>query len=147
MYRTVVKRKVSATFAALSEGNHDALLDQLADGFRYRFLGDNALAGTRSQRQSMTEWFDRVAELFPGLQFACESTNVSGPPWATTVLTHVQISAPSGYSNELFQKIRLRWGKITEITTLEDLDRLGSELRRLEEAGVSSAGATPIIDA
>ncbi len=146
MYRLVVKRKVAATFESLSSGDFDSLIGQLGDSFRYRFIGDHALGGTRSQSESMRSWFERVSRLFPELQFCPESMSVSGPPWNTTVMTHIHLSAPSGYSNEMFQKIRLRWGKITEIVTLENLDRLRSELDSLTDAGHVEASAPPIID-
>jgi hypothetical protein len=71
-------------------------------------------------------------------------------PWNTTAVALVNITArlPNSqvYTNEISQTIRLRWGKITEIRTLEETQTLMAALQTLLEFGVTEAGAAPIED-
>lgn len=143
MYRAVVRHKVRATFAALSEGRWDEMTSQLAARFSYRFVGDHALGGTRSTIEDMTAWFERVGRLLPGLAFEVHDVVVYGPPWNTTVLTYVSVST-GDYRNELFQRVKLKWGRLAEILTLEDLQRLEARLNELAAEGVEEAAAAPI---
>lgn len=144
MYRFIVGRKVRSTFAQLSTGEPDALIGQLANSFEYSFRGDHALGGTRTSRNAMSGWFDRVYRLFPGLTFNVRDVVVKGPPWDTVALTHVEVIA-EGYKNELFQKVRLRWGRLTEIVTLENLDVLHEYLDNAHAHGTTEAKAPPLI--
>lgn len=144
MYRFIVAKKVRATFAELSLGNSDALLDQLATNFTYSFRGNHAIGGTRTSTHVMIEWFDRVYRLFPGIRFEVRDVVVKGTPWNTVALTHVDVVA-DGYSNELFQKVRLRWGRLTEIVTLENLDILHEHLDAAQRNGQVEAAAAPLI--
>ena len=143
MYRAIVSRKVQKTFAELSRGNFDALIDQLAPGFNYRFVGTHALGGERSSAVDVEAWFERVFRLFPNLRFAVQHTAVSGPPWRTVALTHVTVEADN-YRNEMFQRIDLAWGKLTGIVTMEDLDALHAHLAHLADQGQTEATAAPI---
>jgi ketosteroid isomerase-like protein len=143
MYRAIVARKVHTVFGGLSTGRPEALLDSFGPAFTYEFVGDHALGGRRSSREAVAAWFARVRRLFPGLTFTVRDVAVTGPPWRTTVLTHVEVTA-DGYRNELFQVLHLAWGRVTAVRTLEDLDVLRAHLVDLARAGVAEADAAPI---
>ncbi len=148
MYRMIVKKKVTDTFRELSTGNYQALLDQLADGFSYEFVGDHSLGGRRTTKAAMTEWFERLGRLFGGPSFETVSVEVGGPPWNTTVLTEVIVKGTLGgeaYENILFQRINLDKGKIVAIKTLEDTQLLSNALAQAARSGVEEAEAAPIV--
>jgi ketosteroid isomerase-like protein len=75
---------------------------------------------------------------------------VAGWPWDTRVATAVTVDVAavdgSRYQNVVHQFLRLRWGKITEVRTLEDTALLQKALDRLAAAGHSEAHAAPITD-
>jgi hypothetical protein len=50
------------------------------------------------------------------------------------------------YQNVVHQFLTMRWGKITEVRTLEDTAVLARTLNRLAAAGVEEAHAPPITD-
>ena len=143
MYHSIVARKVAATFRRLSSGDAEALTAQLAPLFTYRFVGDHALGGTRSSIEEMQQWSERLYRLFPDLRFDVEEIAVNGPPWNTRVLTRIAVRA-EGYDNEMFQHIELSWGRITSVTTLEDVDTLRARLEHLARLGHEEASAPPI---
>lgn len=156
MYRTIVKRRVLSLFAQANQGDWAAVVDALAPRFSYRFVGDTPLGGTRTTHAAMRLWWQRLYRLFPGAQFVPQSVVVQGPPWATTIMTHVRIlgTAPTAsdrsarpYENEFMQKMTLRWGKITEVVTLEDTQRFVNVLPALAAAGIADATQAPIADA
>jgi hypothetical protein len=61
----------------------------------------------------------------------------------------VRATLPDGtpYENVMNQFMRLRWGRVTEIRTLEDTQKLERTLQSLAAAGVEEATAAPITDA
>ncbi len=147
MYKTIVKSKVRKTFESLSKGQHNALIDQLASGFTYEFIGDHAIGGTRTSKKAMEEWFNRLDQIFSELRFTPRSIVVQGMPWATTVLAEVEINgsvAGEDYKNILFQRVNLSMGKITEIRTLEDNQLLVQACEKAAANGVAEAAAQPI---
>jgi ketosteroid isomerase-like protein len=149
VYRSIVKSKVRKTFEALSDGRPAVLLDQLADPFVYEFVGDHALGGTRTTRPAMEAWFDRLERIFGRLRFTPTSIEVGGMPWATTVLTEVEVTGSIGgesYRNVMFQRIELSFGRIRAIRTLEDTQLLVTTLDRAAQDGLAEATADPITD-
>ena len=106
MYRRIVKQKVIKTFKGLSDGQWDHLVSQLADDFEYRFVGSNALGGTRTSKTDMVTWTNRVTELLPDARFDVRDVVVAGPPWNTTVFTYATVSSGE-YQNEQFQSCLL----------------------------------------
>ncbi len=154
MYRRIVKHKVSALFAQANDGNWMAIVDNLAPTFRYRFVGDTPLGGTRTTHVAMRRWFERLYRLFPDSKFAVQDIVVEGPPWATTIMTYVKIAGtvpgaaaqPAPYENEFMQHMKLRWGRITSVLTLEDTQRFSNILSALASSGISDATAPPISD-
>jgi ketosteroid isomerase-like protein len=154
MYRSIVRQRVLGLFAKANRGNWTAIVDILSDRFSYRFAGDTPLGGTRTTKPAMRAWFERLYRLFPGAQFRPQMVVVEGPPWNTRVMTHVRIEgmAPDAsgqskpYANEFMQLMQLRWGRITNVVTLEDTQRFVAILPALAAAGISEATAAPITD-
>jgi len=75
---------------------------------------------------------------------------VASSPWATRIATRVRISSSLRdgypYDNVFMQNMRMRWGRITEIHTLEDNVVLTRALDHIAESGNLEAHAPPITD-
>jgi hypothetical protein len=56
MYHRIVARKVRSTFAQISAGNWEPMLDGMAPEFRYRFYGEHALSGERQTLDALRQW-------------------------------------------------------------------------------------------
>lgn len=151
VYRTIVTRKVERTFAEINAGNWQVMVDGLGRDFTYRFHGRHALGGVRSTRESMSAWWERVARLLPGHRIDVQEVVVSGGPRRTRLavraVVHGDLPDGSRYENVMFQLMTLRWGKVVEIETLEDLQVLDRALRVVAEHGREEASAAPIEDA
>jgi ketosteroid isomerase-like protein len=149
MYKSIVRSKVRATFRALSARDTGPFFASLGDPFHYRFAGDSTLSGERSTVASMQAWWKRVFTLIPDGRFEVGSITVNGMPWKTTVMTHVTVSATladgTRYTNEFMQKLTLRMGKIIDVVTIEDTQRLAQAMAALEGL-VPEATAAPIVD-
>ena len=155
MYRTIVKSRVRSLFAEANRGNWQAIVDSLSPKFVYRFIGDTPLGGTRTSKPAMQAWFQRIYRLVPDAQFAPQMIVVEGPPWNTRVMTYVKFrgtlpstsNAPGApYENEVMQLMRLKWGRIASVLTLEDTQRFVAILPMLAAAGIADATADPIND-
>jgi ketosteroid isomerase-like protein len=150
MYATIVSHNIRASWRQLNNHNCAPVLQQLAPKFRYVFLGNHALSGERHSKATLERFFGRVFRLFPDANFEVREVLIKGMPWNTTAVALVNITAklPNGqvYRNEISQTIRLRWGKIIEIRTLEETQALMAALQTLLESGVTEAGAAPIED-
>jgi ketosteroid isomerase-like protein len=155
MYKTLVRAKLRRLFAGASQGNWRPIVDGFDADFSYRFAGNTPLGGTRTTRAAMEAWWSRVLRLFPGARFTPQEIVVEGSPWNTRVMTHIlfQATLPKSlgaaavpYENEFMQLMRLRWGRITSIVTIEDTQRFVEVLPRLAEAGLTDATAPPIDD-
>lgn len=151
MYHRIVAGKVRGIYQQLNAGNYEPVLDSLAPTFRHRFYGDHALSGERTTVAAMRLWWERVFRFIPTGRFEPQQILVKGWPWSTAIATWVTITAQlpdgSGYSNVLSQLIRMRWGRITEIHTIEDTQTLVRALDRLAASGNAEAHAKPITDA
>jgi ketosteroid isomerase-like protein len=150
MYHRFVAYKVRATFAQISTGNWHPMLTGMAPSFSYRFYGSSALAGERHTLEGLRCWWERCFRLLPKPEFQIEEVIVAGGPWATRIATRVRINAAladgSSYENIFMQNMSMRWGRITEIHTLEDTATLQEALDRLATAGIDEARADPIAD-
>ncbi len=149
MYRRIVEVRVRQAWRHLAARDYDYVLDQFAPRFEYSFVGAHALGGTRHSRESMTGWFERLFELFPGIRFEVADVLVKGWPWRTTAVVLVDVHADvagEAYRNEVAQTIELRWGRITRIRTLEDTQKLAGALDRLAETGIEKAALAAIED-
>ena len=151
MYHAIVARKVRSVFASISRGDAAPMLDSLAPEFVYRFEGDSPIGGERTQRESMRLWWERMYRLFPGLSFEVRDVLVAGPPWNTRISTQLDFLMPlpggRSYRNVVMQAMRMRWGRITWIHTLEDTQRCMRLLQWRAEHGETEALAPAISDA
>jgi ketosteroid isomerase-like protein len=150
MYHWIVARKVRATFAQISAGVWEPMLDGMAADFSYCFYGDHALSGERHTLDALRRWWERSARLFPAPAFEVEEVIVAGGPWDTRIATRVRVRAAlpdgSAYDNIFMQNMTMRWARITDIRTLEDNAVLQRALDRIAESGQAEACARPITD-
>ena len=150
MYAFIVERRLRAVFAALGSGDAEPMLAGLAPSFEYRFEGDTPIGGLRNSLTTMRLWWERLFRLFPGLQFEVREVAVTGPPWNTRIhvmLDFVVPHQPDGpYRNIVMQFMRMRWGKVWYIHTLEDTQRCGRYLAWSAAQGKAEALAAPITD-
>lgn len=150
IYSSAVETKVRSVFDQINAGNYMEMVDGLAGSFRYRFHGEHALGGQRTSREAMIRWWERVNELLPGAQFTMHDVIVHGGPWRTRVAVRASIRGPlpdgGVYSNTVFQFLTLRWGKVTDVETIEDLQVLTRALEAVAASGKSEALAAPIVD-
>jgi ketosteroid isomerase-like protein len=150
MYHRIVALQVRKAFAEISAGNWEAMVAGMAPAFTYRFYGDHALSGERHTHDALRRWWERCFRLLPDTRFDVEDILVAGWPWNTRVATAVTVNVGvvdgSRYQNVVHQFLRIRWGKITEVSTLEDTAVLEKTLDRLAAAGYAEAHAAPITD-
>jgi ketosteroid isomerase-like protein len=150
MYANIVAGNVRSSWKQLNARDHLGLIAQFAPNFRYEFYGIHALGGVRHSKKAMGKFFTRIFNIFPNAQFEVSNILVKGMPWDTTVVALVKISATLAngqpYQNQISQTIRIRWGRIVEILTLEDTQKLVQALQVQLAAGILEAGAAPIVD-
>jgi len=148
MYKMIVRSQVRRVFDRINHGDYLAMVDGLADEFVYVFHGEHALGGRRTSREAMIRWWERTLRLLPGARFEVEDVLVDGGPWRTRVATRAQVSGalPDGsiYANTVFQFLTLRWGRITDVETVEDLQVLQRALDAVAASGVTEALSAPI---
>lgn len=150
MYHALVRSRLLSVFADINRGNAQPMLTALADEFRYRFHGEHALGGERRSREAMRRWWDRVFRLLPHARFVVTDALVTGWPWHTRIALRLRIRGdlPGGepYENTMMQFLTMRWGRVTEIESLEDLQQLMRALDQVALAGNPEAHAAPIPD-
>lgn len=142
------KPRPGGAFRQLNQRDPEAVVKQFAPTFSYLFVGDHALGGTRTTTEGMVRWFRRVFTVFPGTRFTVDDVLVKGWPWRTRVAVFATLDATVNgepYTNDFIQKIELRWGRVTRITTMEDNQRCAAALRRAAEGGIAEAVAPPIV--
>lgn len=148
MYTAIVRAKVRGIFDRINQGDYHAMVDGLADEFVYVFHGEHALGGRRTTREAMIRWWERTLRLLPGARFDIQDVLVAGFPWRTRVATRALVSGvlPDGttYANTVFQFLTLRWGKVTEVETIEDLQALQRALAAVAASGIDEALSAPI---
>lgn len=150
MYKAIVRAKVRAVFDSINQGDYRVMVDGLAPEFVYEFHGEHALGGRRTTRAAMLRWWERTLRLLPGASFDVQEVLVNGGPWRTRIAMRSFISGdlPDGehYRNTVFQFMTLRWGRVTEVETVEDLQVLERALAAVAASGVDEAMASPITD-
>jgi ketosteroid isomerase-like protein len=150
MYHRIVASRVRNVFAEINAGNWEAMISGMADRFTYRFYGHSPLSGERHTAAALRMWWQRMDILLPNPTFTVEEVIVAGPPWSTRIATRVTVRAtlPDGspYENLFMQQISMRWGRITQVHTLEDTATLQHALDALAAAGIKEAHAAPITD-
>lgn len=150
MYRAIVRRKVTALFAAINAGDVEPVLHAFAPRFDHAFLGSHALSGSRHSLAATRAWYERLFRLLPGLHFTLHAVHVHGTPWNTLV------TAEWTEHNEGADGVRttatgvhlawLSWGRMTRLLIVPDTARLEATLARLCAAGFDEAAAAPIAD-
>jgi ketosteroid isomerase-like protein len=155
MYRSIVRWRVNGLFNQVNCGNWQAVIDTLSENFIYTFVGNTPLGGTRTTKPAMQAWFQRIYRLVPDAKLRPQMIVVEGTPWNTRVMTYVKFrgtlpkvsNAPAkSYENEVMQLMRLKWGKIISVITIEDTQRFVDILPALSAAGINDATAPPITD-
>lgn len=149
MYKRIVEAKARRAFAQLNRRRPEKMVKQFAGRFSYHFVGDHSLGGTRTTRPGMVRWFERVFTVFPATQFTVHDVLVRGWPWRTRVAVFATLDATVNgepYTNDFIQRIDLRWGRVTHITTMEDNQRCAAALQRAAAGGIAEAAAPPIMD-
>jgi ketosteroid isomerase-like protein len=148
MYKAIARRKARATFEALSRGDWQAALDDVAPDVHHVFAGDNAIGGERHSKEAMGRWFERLYRLIPELHFDIERIVVRGWPWDLTVAVewsdHGRASDGVPYENQGAHWIRIRRGKATYIHGYLDTEKVTAICDRLAAAGVEEAAAPPV---
>ena len=136
MYKFFVKRIVRRTFARLSAGEHEHVVEKFRPQSRFHFAGEHALGAELRGPEAVRAWFAEMQRRFPGIEIRPVDLVVNGWPWNTTVANHFVVTAMrSGgriYRNEGMQLLRLSWGRIVEDLIFEDTLKLDQELRRTE---------------
>lgn len=148
IYSMIVRKKVRSTFDEINVGNYAAMVDGLAPSFEYVFGGEHALGGRRVTTAAMNRWWQRVLSVLPGAQFDVQEVLVNGAPWNTRIAVRSRVSGPLPggelYENTVFQFMTLKWGKVTAVETIEDLQVLERALTTVADAGNPAARAAPI---
>jgi ketosteroid isomerase-like protein len=139
MYHQIVKGKIREGFRQLSQGNSEGVLSQFSPQAHFLFAGDHALGCDSQDPATIRQWFQRLFEIFPGLQFEVHTLIVSGWPWDTRAANYFSIrcTRPDGqkYHNSGVQLLRLQWGRIVEDYIYEDTQKLVRELEsRVKES-------------
>jgi ketosteroid isomerase-like protein len=149
MYHALVRRRLRASFDALNAGDYDAITAQFAARHAHRFPGDHPLGGERTSLDSTRLWYARLQRLFPDLCFSVKRITVAGWPWDTQAWVEWSDSftLPDGSrgDNQGVHRLRLRWGRVTELTVYCDTARLAAFCRRAADLG-RPEGALPPID-
>jgi ketosteroid isomerase-like protein len=148
MYKTIAARKARGLFEALSRGDWEETLKDVAPDVHHVFPGDNALGGERHSREAMRRWFERVYLVFPDLNFEVHNIAVKGWPWdlwmAVEWIDRAQPRDGVPYSNQGAHWIHIERGKATEIHAYLDAEPITKTCERLAAAGLDEAGAEPI---
>lgn len=107
------------------------------------------MGGERHSRDAVRRWFERLFRLFD-LRFDVRRVLVAGPPWDLLVgvewIAHVTPKAGEPYVNEGAHIIRIRRGRIVYFHAYEDSQKVADACRRMADAGIEEAAATPIVD-
>ena len=79
MYHAIVRRRVAALFAAVSDGDSRPVLEGLAPRFEHFFLGDHALGGSRFTLEKTRLWYERLYRLLPDISFDLRAIRIRSP--------------------------------------------------------------------
>ncbi len=149
MYHTIVRQKLAQNFHKLNQGDYESIVMQFSPSTHHIFAGDLALGGERRSRDGVRQWYARLFQVFPDMQFTVKNILVQGWPWDTSIAVQFKVSATlkngQAYSNEVAQFIRLKWGRIASMQLYEDTQKLANALHIQGAAGVEEALAAPIV--
>jgi len=149
IYKAIVKKKVRATFLNVQNHNYDEVLAGISDSnLSHHFAGDNALGGTRHDKQALERWFNRLGAVLPDLKFEVTDVLVKGPPWNTTVVARwvatTTLLNGEPYANLGCHVIGLKWGKAHSFDVYEDTEVVSAGLMKQSHSGISEATAPKI---
>lgn len=151
MYHAIVKRNLINSFEALNRGDYEVITKQFRESdVSHWFSGENhPLAGLRTSKPAILEWYERLERLMPDLHFDIEKIAVSGFPWHTTAMLewtdHLSDRAGNKYSNRGVHVITISWGKVISLEVFCDIEYLQGYFKALREQGVEEASAPPIV--
>ena len=149
MYHFMIKRLARRNFQRLTAGDWQPILEDLAPNVLHIYAGHNAVGGTRTSRDDVRRWFERVYRLFPSFHEDVREVLVGGWPWNTVAAVQWVATTHSTILDETLEMhgvhvVRFRWGKITELRAYPDTEKFSAHLARLAAAGVDEAAAPPI---
>lgn len=148
MYHAIVRRRARRTFARLSVGDWQSVVDDAADDVHHVFPGEHALGGERHSREALARWLQRTYRLLPALTFDIHRVASRGWPWSTWVAIewadHGTAADGEAYANEGAHWIHLRWGKATYVHAYLDSQRVADACGRMAAHGIEEASAPPI---
>lgn len=150
IYKSIVSKKVRATFLAVQNQDYDQVLAGIADSnLTHHFAGNNALGGTRHDKQALRRWFNRVGTVLPDLKFDVTDVLVKGPPWNTTVVARwvatTTLLNGDDYVNPGCHVIGIKWGTAHSFDVYEDTQVVTAGLLKQAQAGIAEAMA-PMIE-
>jgi ketosteroid isomerase-like protein len=151
LYHFFVRRRMRQVIARLNAGDYDFIVAQFTADAEHCFAGTHALSGHRRSPARIRQWYQRLATVFPGIQFEVVALAVSGPPWHTTVALewkdHVSDGAGQPLPNQGVFIFQLRWGKARSLHIHCDTRQLERNLEHLAAQGRAEARAQPITGA
>jgi len=141
----VLMLKLRRDIAKLNAGDYRPLLNAFADDAVLVFNdGDHRWAGEHRGRDAIERFLKDFTRA--GIRGELRDVQLSGPPWALTLVARFDDGAtgPGGeelYRNRVAIVARTRWGKIVrQDDFFEDTDRIARFDRRLTELGVPPVG-------
>lgn len=150
MYSAIIRRKLQTVFSELNRGNYNAVLDGMAARFEHSFVGDHALSGIRHNGLTYRQWFERLARIFPDLQFEMRNILVNGWPWNTVAavewIDRIRTLDGHRHENSGVHIIRMRWGRVVEIRIYCDTQKVANLCSLQAERGLTEAVSAPIVD-
>lgn len=148
MYHAIVRRKILAAFAGLSDGRIEAITRELSPHAVHYFLGTHALSGTRRTPETIYAWYERLLRLLKGIRFTVHEVRISGWPWRTQVQA---LWTESNFGTDGVQTsaegvnlIEIRWVRVTSVRIYPDTAALERTLQRIAGKGTEEALAAPI---
>jgi ketosteroid isomerase-like protein len=150
MYHAIVRRRTHRIFRQLSDGDWDALVDELAPAVHHVFPGEHPLGGERRTSLAVLHWFERLGRLFPGHDFEVHRVVSSGWPWSTWVAiewtVHLRPQVGEPYDNHGAHWVHVRWGRATAFHAYLDTQRIAAACGVMADQGVEEARAAPVGD-
>ncbi len=150
MYHWVVRKKLTAAFAAIARGDYASIVAQFAPDHRHVFHGEHALGGTRTNLTTTRAWYERLARVFPDLAFDVDALAVEGFPWRTRVIAvwrdHFTLPDGTKGSNQGVHVFELAWGRVRSLEIHCDTAKLQGYLAQMAALGVGEAALPPLAD-
>jgi ketosteroid isomerase-like protein len=142
MFSWLAGKLIAHNMRRLREGDPSPTVRMYAEDVRFTFPGDNSFAPGASNKEEVTRWLQRFADI--GLQIYPDEVVMQGWPWRQTICVrgHVHLDAPDGervYENRYVIWGHLAWGKMREYEVYEDthqseaLDRYLAGIGKAEE--------------